>query len=54
MHNGIQTVECRKDTGTYEMFLPEHYITDQDAAKINEGLAKTLRIMTEKPLTTNV
>ncbi len=35
-----------------EMFLLKDYISEQDAAKINEGLAKTLRIMTEKPLAT--
>lgn len=30
-----------------QMFLPESYLSEEDARKINEGLAKTLRIMGE-------
>ncbi len=41
---GLQAIN-EVDKVSEEMFLPENFLSEEDARKINEGLAKTLRIM---------
>ena len=41
---GLQAIS-EVDKVSDQMFLPENYLSEEDAKKINEGLAKTLRIM---------
>jgi len=41
---GLQAIE-EVDKVSDQMFLPESFLSEEDAKRINEGLAKTLRIM---------
>jgi CheY-like chemotaxis protein/DNA-binding MarR family transcriptional regulator len=44
---GLQAIN-EVDKVSDQMFLPETYLSEDDAKKINEGLAKTLRIMSDE------